>query len=100
MEISKDETILICGTIYGYVVAYQIEYTNNNTNIQLNLIKKLYDHNSCINSISINDNLNLLPHALVMNIFVYIYFQHLKYLEHLKFIVKLLQIKMSKMNCL
>ena len=59
MEISKDETILICGTIYGYVVAYQIEYTNNNTNIQLNLIKKLYDHNSCINSISINDNLNL-----------------------------------------
>ena len=59
MEISKDENLLLCGTLYGYLVAYQIEYTNNNTNIQLNLIKTLYHHNNCINSISINDNLNM-----------------------------------------
>ena len=60
MEISKDENLLICGTIYGYLVAYEIIYINNNTNIQLNLIKKLYDHNGSINSISINNTLNML----------------------------------------
>ena len=59
MEISKDENLLLCGTLYGYLVAYQIEYINNNANIQLNLIKSLYHHNTCINSISINDNLNM-----------------------------------------
>ena len=59
MEISKDENLLLCGTLYGYLVAYQIEYINNNANIQLNLIKSLYHHNNCINSISINDNLNM-----------------------------------------
>ena len=59
MEISQNEQLLICGTIYGYLVAYEIKYINNGTNIQLNLIKKLCDHNGSINSISINDNLNM-----------------------------------------
>jgi WD40 repeat protein len=59
MEISKNEDLLICGTIYGSIVAYQIEYINNNSNIKLNLIKKLYDHDSSINSISINNHLNI-----------------------------------------
>ena len=73
MEISKSEDLLICGTIYGYIVAYQIEYINNNSNIKLNLIKKLYDHNSSINSISINDNLNILATcANEENIYLYL----------------------------
>ena len=59
MEISRSEDLLICGTIYGYLVAYEIEYINNGASIQLNLIKKIYDHNGLINSISINDNLNM-----------------------------------------
>ena len=59
MEISKDENLLLCGTIYGFIIAYQIEYINNNSSIHLNLIKKLYDHYSSINSISINDTLNM-----------------------------------------
>ena len=59
MEISKNENLLICGTIYGYLVAYKIEYINNGASLQLNLIKKIYDHNGLINSISINDNLNM-----------------------------------------
>ena len=59
MEINKDENLLLCGTLYGYIIAYQIEYLNNNTNIQLNLINKIFDHNNSINSISINDNLNM-----------------------------------------
>ena len=60
MEISKDETLLICGTLSGYILAYQIEYPNNKVSVQLNLIKKIYDHNNSIISISINDNLNML----------------------------------------
>ena len=59
IEISKDENLLLCGTMYGYIVAYEIEYINNNTNIQLNLIKKIFDHDTSINSICINDNLNM-----------------------------------------
>jgi WD40 repeat protein len=59
MEISKDENLLLCGTLFGYIVAYQIEYINNNSSFHLNLIKKLYDHNNSINSISINDTLNM-----------------------------------------
>ena len=59
MEISKNEDLLICGTIYGCIVAYHIQYINNSSNIELNLIKKLYDHNSSINSISINSRLNI-----------------------------------------
>jgi WD40 repeat protein len=59
MEISKNEKLLICGTLYGYLVAYKIEYINNGASIKLNLIKKIYDHDGLINSISINDNLNM-----------------------------------------
>lgn len=59
--------------MYGYIVAYQIEYINNNSNIKLNLIKKLYDHNSSINSISINDNLNIFATcANEENIYLYL----------------------------
>ena len=73
MEISKNEDLLICGTMYGFIVAYQIEYINNNSNIKLNLIKKLYDHNSSINSISINDNLNIFATcANEENIYLYL----------------------------
>jgi len=73
MEISKNEDLLICGTIYGCIVAYQIEYINNNSNIKLNLIKKLYDHNSSINSISINNNLNIFATcAKEDNIYLYL----------------------------
>ena len=72
IEISKDESILLCGTLYGALVAYQIEYINNNTNINLNLIKKLYDHTRSINSISINENLNIIASS-ANDYYVYIY---------------------------
>ena len=73
IEISRDENLLLCGTLYGYLVIYQIEYINNNTNIKLNLIKKLFDHKGSINSISINDNLNMLATcANDENIYLYL----------------------------
>ena len=59
LEINKDENLLLCGTLYGCIIAYQIEYLNNNANIQLHLINKIFDHNNTINSISINDHLNM-----------------------------------------
>ena len=60
MEISKDENILLCGTLYGYIIAFKIEIGNAKTNVQLNLMKKVFAHSDSINSISINDNLNLI----------------------------------------
>ena len=60
MEISKDENLLLCGTLSGCLIAYQIELTNNNTNMQLYLLGKIFDHNSSLNSICMNDNLNIL----------------------------------------
>ena len=59
LEINKDENLLLCGTLYGCIIGYQIEYLNNNSNVQLHLIKKIFDHNNSINSISINDHLNM-----------------------------------------
>ena len=59
MTINKEENLLLCGTLYGCIIVYQIEYLNNNTNIQLNLMNKIFDHINSINSISINDNLNM-----------------------------------------
>ena len=72
IEISKDESLLLCGTLYGALIVYQIEYLNNNTNIQLNLIKKLYDHTNSINSISINDNLNIIATS-ANDYYIYLY---------------------------
>ncbi len=72
MEASKDENILLCGTLYGCLVAFQIEFGNNKTNIQLNLIKKIYDHTNSINSISINNDLNMVATS-ANDEFIYLY---------------------------
>ena len=72
MEISKDENLLLCGTLYGYIIAYEIEYINNNTNIQLYLLKKIFVNDTSINSIFINDNLNMFA-TCANNEYVYLY---------------------------
>ena len=72
MEISKDENLLLCGTLNGCLIAYQIEFTNNNMSIQFNFLLRIYDHNSSINSICINDNLNMMATSS-NDQFVYLY---------------------------
>ena len=72
LEISKDENLLLCGTLYGYIIAYEIEYINNNTNIQLHLLKKIFVNDTSINSIFINDNLNMFA-TCANNEYIYLY---------------------------
>ena len=81
METSKDENILLCGTLYGCLIAFKIEYVSNKTNIQLNLIKKIFDHSNSINSISINSDLNMLATSANDE---YIYLYLLPTFEHFR----------------
>ena len=53
MEMTKDETILLCGTKTGYLICFSVNGPN------LEIIKKIYIHNDEITSININDNLNM-----------------------------------------
>ena len=53
MEITKDETILLCGTLTGYLICLSINGLN------LKIIKKINLHSEEINYININDNLNM-----------------------------------------
>ena len=53
MEMTKDETILLCGTKIGYLICFSVNGPN------LDIIKKIYIHNDEITSININDNLNM-----------------------------------------
>ena len=53
MEMTKDETILLCGTKTGYLICFSVNGPN------LKIIKKIYIHNDEITSININDNLNM-----------------------------------------
>ena len=72
MEISKDENLLLCGTLYRYIIVYEIEYINNNTTIQLHLLKKIFVNNTSINSIFINDKLNIFA-TCDSNEYIYLY---------------------------
>ena len=53
MEMTKDETILLCGTKTGYLICFSVNGPN------LEIIKKIYIHNDEITSINIHDNLNM-----------------------------------------
>ena len=61
LEISKDEKYMICGNKRGTLIIFSLNYTSfieNKKYVELLKIIESHNHNR-INSISINDNLNL-----------------------------------------